>query len=46
MQIYIGYGFVKEYHLERWIWDAKVSRIYEGTFEFQKIMTSHEVING
>src|SRR6476661_7915101 len=38
VQIHGGYGFVKEYHVERLMRDAKITQIYEGTSEIQKIV--------
>ncbi|HMQ62188.1 MAG TPA: acyl-CoA dehydrogenase family protein [Flavilitoribacter sp.] len=46
VQIHGGYGFVKEYHVERLMRDAKITQIYEGTSEVQRIVISREVING
>jgi alkylation response protein AidB-like acyl-CoA dehydrogenase len=46
VQIHGGYGFVKEYHVERLMRDAKITQIYEGTSEVQKIVISREVMNG
>jgi alkylation response protein AidB-like acyl-CoA dehydrogenase len=40
VQIHGGYGFVKEYHVERMMRDAKITQIYEGTSEVQKIVIS------
>lgn len=40
VQIHGGYGFVKEYHVERLMRDAKITQIYEGTSEVQKIVIS------
>ena len=40
VQIHGGYGFVKEYHVERMMRDAKITQIYEGTSEIQKIVIS------
>ena len=39
-----GYGFVKEYHVERMMRDAKITQIYEGTTEVQKIVISRAVL--
>ena len=36
VQVHGGYGFVKEYHVERLIRDAKITQIYEGTSEIQE----------
>jgi alkylation response protein AidB-like acyl-CoA dehydrogenase len=38
VQIHGGYGYVKEYHVERLMRDAKLTQIYEGTSEIQKII--------
>ena len=43
VQIHGGYGFVKEYHVERLMRDAKITQIYEGTSEVQKIVISRGV---
>ena len=45
VQIHGGYGFVKEYHVERLMRDAKITQIYEGTSEIQKIVISRSVLN-
>ena len=44
VQIHGGYGFVKEFHVERLMRDAKITQIYEGTSEIQKIVISREVL--
>lgn len=44
VQIHGGYGFVKEYHVERMMRDAKITQIYEGTSEIQKMVISRELI--
>ena len=44
VQIHGGYGFVKEYHVERFMRDAKITQIYEGTTEIQKIVISRNVL--
>jgi alkylation response protein AidB-like acyl-CoA dehydrogenase len=44
IQIHGGYGFVKEYHVERLMRDAKITQIYEGTSEIQKIVISRSVL--
>lgn len=46
VQIHGGNGFVKEYHVERLMRDAKITQIYEGTSEIQKIVISRGVIRG
>jgi alkylation response protein AidB-like acyl-CoA dehydrogenase len=43
VQIHGGYGFVKEYHVERLMRDAKITQIYEGTSEVQQIVISREI---
>ena len=45
VQIHGGYGFVKEYHVERLMRDAKITQIYEGTSEIQKIVISRSKLN-
>lgn len=45
VQVHGGYGFVKEYHVERMMRDAKITQIYEGTSEVQKIVISRQVLN-
>lgn len=44
VQIHGGYGFVKEYHVERLMRDAKITQIYEGTSEIQQIVISREIL--
>jgi len=44
VQVHGGYGFVKEYHVERLMRDAKITQIYEGTTEIQKIVISREIL--
>ena len=44
VQVHGGYGFVKEYHVERLMRDAKITQIYEGTSEIQKIVISREIL--
>lgn len=46
VQIHGGYGYVKEYHVERLMRDAKITQIYEGTSEVQRIVVSRNVLNG
>jgi alkylation response protein AidB-like acyl-CoA dehydrogenase len=46
VQIHGGYGFVKEYHVERLMRDAKITQIYEGTSEVQKIVISRSILKG
>lgn len=46
VQIHGGYGFVKEYHVERLMRDAKITQIYEGTSEIQRLVISRNIKNG
>ena len=46
VQVHGGYGFVKEYHVERLMRDAKITQIYEGTSEVQRIVISRDIIKG
>lgn len=46
VQVHGGYGYVKEYHVERLMRDAKITQIYEGTSEIQRIVISRNVIKG
>jgi alkylation response protein AidB-like acyl-CoA dehydrogenase len=46
VQIHGGYGFVKEYHVERLMRDAKITQIYEGTSEVQQIVISRGILSG
>ena len=46
VQVHGGYGFVKEYHVERLMRDAKITQIYEGTSEIQRIVISRNIIKG
>lgn len=46
VQIHGGYGYVKEYHVERLMRDAKITQIYEGTSEVQRMVISRSVIEG
>ncbi len=45
VQIHGGYGYVKEYHVERLMRDAKITQIYEGTSEVQRIVISRSIMN-
>jgi|TARA_B110000977_G_C11063859_1_gene487026 alkylation response protein AidB-like acyl-CoA dehydrogenase len=45
VQIHGGYGYVKEYHVERLMRDAKITQIYEGTSEIQRIVIARNTIN-
>jgi alkylation response protein AidB-like acyl-CoA dehydrogenase len=44
VQIHGGYGFVKEFHVERLMRDAKITQIYEGTSEVQRIVISRAIL--
>jgi alkylation response protein AidB-like acyl-CoA dehydrogenase len=44
VQIHGGYGYVREYHVERMMRDAKITQIYEGTSEIQKIVISRTLL--
>jgi alkylation response protein AidB-like acyl-CoA dehydrogenase len=45
VQVHGGYGYVKEYHVERMMRDAKITQIYEGTSEIQKIVISRNLLS-
>ena len=44
VQVHGGYGYVKEYHVERLMRDAKITQIYEGTSEVQRIVIARSVL--
>lgn len=44
VQIHGGYGYVREYHVERMMRDAKITQIYEGTSEVQRIVISRSIL--
>ncbi len=46
VQVHGGYGYVREYHVERLMRDAKITQIYEGTSEVQRIVISRNVLKG
>lgn len=46
VQVHGGYGYVKEYHVERLMRDAKITQIYEGTSEVQRIVIGRGVLSG
>ena len=46
VQVHGGYGFVKEYHVERLMRDAKITQIYEGTSEIQKLVIARSITKG
>lgn len=45
VQVHGGYGYVKEYHVQRLMRDAKITQIYEGTTEVQKIVISRAILS-
>jgi len=45
VQVHGGYGYVKEFHVERLMRDAKITQIYEGTSEVQKIVISRSILS-
>jgi len=45
VQVHGGYGYVKEYHVERLMRDAKITQIYEGTSEVQRIVISRAILS-
>ncbi|SFB78939.1 Acyl-CoA dehydrogenase [Parapedobacter composti] len=46
VQIHGGYGYVKEYHVERLMRDAKITQIYEGTSEIQRMVIARDLLSG
>jgi butyryl-CoA dehydrogenase len=46
LQIHGGYGYTKEYNVERYFRDARITEIYEGTSEIQKLVIANAVLNG
>lgn len=44
VQVHGGYGYVKEYHVERMMRDAKITQIYEGTSEIQNIVIARQIL--
>jgi alkylation response protein AidB-like acyl-CoA dehydrogenase len=46
VQVHGGYGFVKEYHVERLMRDAKITQIYEGTSEIQRLVIARNILQG
>ena len=44
VQIHGGYGYVREFHVERMMRDAKITQIYEGTSEIQKMVIAREIL--
>lgn len=46
VQVHGGYGYVREYHVERMMRDAKITQIYEGTSEIQRIVIARSLLKG
>jgi butyryl-CoA dehydrogenase len=46
IQVHGGYGFIKEYEVERYFRDAKITQIYEGTSQIQKLVIARDVLKG
>jgi butyryl-CoA dehydrogenase len=46
VQIFGGYGFVTDYPVERYMRDAKITEIYEGTSEVQRLVIAQNVLKG
>ena len=46
IQVHGGYGYVKEYHVERLMRDAKITQIYEGTSEIQRMVVARHIMKG
>ena len=44
LQIHGGYGYMKEYPVERYYRDARITRLYEGTSEIQRLVIAHQVL--
>lgn len=44
VQVHGGYGFVKDYHVERLLRDAKITQIYEGTSEIQRMVIARDIL--
>jgi alkylation response protein AidB-like acyl-CoA dehydrogenase len=44
VQVHGGYGYVKEFHVERLMRDAKITQIYEGTSEIQRVVISRGIL--
>jgi alkylation response protein AidB-like acyl-CoA dehydrogenase len=44
IQIHGGYGYIREYHVERYLRDAKITEIYEGTSEIQRIVIARDIL--
>jgi alkylation response protein AidB-like acyl-CoA dehydrogenase len=46
IQVHGGYGFIKEYQVERYFRDAKITQIYEGTSQIQKLVIARHLLRG
>jgi len=46
LQIYGGYGYIKDFPLERYFRDARITEIYEGTSEMQRMTIARQLIRG
>ncbi|MCX6136539.1 MAG: acyl-CoA dehydrogenase [Ignavibacteriales bacterium] len=46
IQIHGGYGYIREYHVERYLRDAKITEIYEGTSEIQRLVIARDLLRG
>jgi alkylation response protein AidB-like acyl-CoA dehydrogenase len=46
VQVHGGYGYIREYHVERSLRDAKITQIYEGTSQIQKLVIARDVLGG
>jgi len=46
IQVHGGYGFIKEYEVERAFRDAKITQLYEGTSQIQKLVVAREALRG
>jgi alkylation response protein AidB-like acyl-CoA dehydrogenase len=44
IQIHGGYGYIREYNVERYLRDAKITEIYEGTSEIQRIVIARSLL--
>jgi alkylation response protein AidB-like acyl-CoA dehydrogenase len=46
IQVHGGYGYIREYQVERHFRDAKITQLYEGTSEIQRLVIAREVLGG
>jgi alkylation response protein AidB-like acyl-CoA dehydrogenase len=46
LQVFGGYGYIKEYQMEKYMRDAKIMQIYEGTNEIQRLIIANEILKG